>query len=477
MKENNIRNNLKKGVLWNAVLAFGKQGLNFIATISLARLLTPNDYGLIGMMAIFIAVSETIIDAGLGGALIKKKDAQKIDYSTLSTYNFAVSCLLYCAIFFIAPLTAEFYETPALTNLLRIYALTLLIDALAIVPKVTLLRNFKFKTLSLITVSSGFIGLSVAIVMALMGCGVYSLIAQYLVSSLVSVILTTIHTKYIFTFGFSYSSFKEMFVFGVNTSLANVIRNFSENLFTNAIAKVAPLTTTGYYNQSYKIQDVLSSILKRIVEGGLFPVLSREEDKDIVRISFKVSYFTYAFLSFCYFLLIINAHYIILILLGEKWIDMEQYLKLLLLVGLMQNFTALSRNLLKSLAKTFDILLVESVNLLFVFIALLILPLNVPHLLGLVLLYSLVRYMGYVIVISLKEHIISIGEYLRRIIRSVYIPVFSVLAAYAVNMLCSNIFILNGSYILVFILLCSVLKPQFYTEMRKMAISKLNHKR
>ena len=122
------------GSLWNVVLAASKVGLQFLSTIILAHLLTPDDYGLMGMMAIFIAISETLMDAGLGGALIKKKNATQIDYGTLFSFNLSMAIILYLAIFFAASYVSEFYMRPLLTDLMRLYGIVIIIEAFSLVP-------------------------------------------------------------------------------------------------------------------------------------------------------------------------------------------------------------------------------------------------------------------------------------------------------------------------------------------------------
>lgn len=460
-------NKVKNGILWNSFLAFGRQGLNLIASIILARLLNPSDYGLIGMIAIFIGVSEGLVDAGLGGALIKKKEVKNIDYSTLSTYNIVISILIYSIIFLIAPLIANIYNHKILTTLLRIYSLTILIDAIAIVPKIKLTREFNFKVLSLSTVFSGLIGLCTAIIMAINGYGVYSLIAQYIVSSLICSTLLVMYSKTFPKIGFQLSSFKELFSFVVNTTLANVLNSFTENLFTNIIAKTSSLTVTGYYNQSYKIQNVLSSIQQRIVDGALFPIISREEDKDIVRISLKLNMYSCYALSFIYYILVINADIIVKILLGEKWLGATIYLQLLLIMGLLQNITLLNRNLLKSLAKTLDILLIECISLLFVGTCLVIIPLNTKIVLALVILYSIVRLSISMIVICKKEKITNIWKFLKGLTKEILPSTISFIIATCIFNCKVNLLVVNICFCFLTILLSEVQKPLCYVNIKR----------
>lgn len=401
---NDIRTTFFLGVFWNALLAVGRQGLNFLATIILARLLLPEDYGLIGMMAVIISVSESLIDAGLAGALIKKRNVCKKDYSTLSLYNICFSFVLYIIIFISAPYISLFYHTPILSNLLRIYALIVVIESFSIVPKTILIRNLEFKKYSLVTLISGSMGLATAIVMAVYEMGVYSLICQYIVSSVVLTVLLYCLTRYKLSFSFSKKSFNEMFGFGFNTTMANVLKGGSENIFINVIAKISSLTITGFFNQSYKLQSVITSISNTIIDGALFPLLSKEDDNTIINHSMKISSFSFTLMSAFVFLLFINADIVVYLVLGEKWMDTTPYLKILLCWGLIQMGTSLNRNLLKSLAYTSSILRFEIISTLICFIMLLLVlfGFGVNYLLFALLMYSLIRFVFSLIELKLK---------------------------------------------------------------------------
>lgn len=350
--------NVKNVFLWGTLSAIGRQGINFIATILLARLLLPSDYGIMGMMAVVISVSEIIIDAGLGGAIVKKEIVTPIDLATLTTYNVLVSLLLYIIIYFLAPLFADFYDVEALVLLLRIYALTIIVESFSIVPKVLVLRNLMLKQYALTNLVSGILGLVVAIILALWGWGTYSLVNQYLVSAVVFGILIYKFSGYRITIGFSYCSFKDLFAFGVNTTFANILRNISENIYNNIVAKIAFLNIAGYYSQSYKLQGVINSVQNTIIDSVLFPVLCKEKHSLFERARNLNNIVAFLFTNLC-FLLMLNSKEIIVILLGDKWLGMELFLKPLFLIGIIQVFTSLYRNTLKSLGRTFDILKIE----------------------------------------------------------------------------------------------------------------------
>ena len=344
--------------LWGTLSAISRLGINFVATIVLSRLLLPSDYGIIGMMAIVISVSEIIIDAGLGGAIVKKKTVKSIDLATLTTYNIVVSLLLYVAIYFLAPLLADLYNVEALIFLLRIYALTIVIESFSIVPKVLVLKNLMLKQYALTNLISGVLGLVVAIILAFCGLGVYSLIYQYIISAMIYGVLIYKFSGYRISIGFSCCSFKELFIFGVNTTSANILRSISENIYNNIVAKVASLNIAGYYSQSYKLQGVVGSVQNSIIDSVLFPILCKEKGSLFERARNLNNIVTFIFTNLC-FLLMLNSKEIIIILLGDNWVGMDLFLKPLFLVGIIQAFTSLYRNTLKSLGKTFDIFKVE----------------------------------------------------------------------------------------------------------------------
>ena len=364
----NIRNNIATSAVWSTVMAFSRVGLQFLSTVVLAHLLSPDDFGLIGMMAIFIAISETVMDAGLGGALIRKKNATAIDYGTLFTYNTIMSLTLYLTVFLIAPYVAEFYEKPILTTLMRLYGCVLVIDALAIVPKVRMVKSLKIKQYAIINLVAGTSGLLSAIIMARNGLGVYSLIYQSIIGSAVYSILLLVASRYRLRFCFSVQSFRELFGFGFNTTSANLIKSFAENIFTNVVAKIAPLSVTGYYNQSFKLQNVVASVQTTVIDNALFPVLSKEEDKKIIDVSLHINYLAAYVVVIIHLLLIYNSHLIVKLMMGEEWIEMVPYLKLLLIGGVFQSFTAFNRNIFKTLAETRIMAFCEIISLSFLVI-------------------------------------------------------------------------------------------------------------
>lgn len=357
---------IRRGIFWNSLNSFARYGITFLGTIILARILSPEDYGLIGILTVFISVAEVLIDAGLGGAVIKKNNATAMDYSTLTVYNLCASIVIYVIFYAIAPYVSSFYDRPVLEHLLRLYSIVILINSFTIVPRVQLIKQLRFKALSLISLISGIGGLTTAIVMASLKFGTFSLIGQYICNALITTILVWIVSRYKIKFQFSYASFKEQFAFGMNTTLANSLKAISENVYANVIGKTSTIYQTGYYAQSSRLSVVPTNFLFNLIDNTFFPIFSQETDKN--EFSTKLGRLNQK--TCCITVLMFGAaipvsHELIKILLGEQWMEAEHTLEILLAGSMFMSISFIGRNILKCLAKTFLILKVEIYMLLF----------------------------------------------------------------------------------------------------------------
>ena len=201
------------GMIWSAVQKFGNMGISFVSNIVLARMLTPEDYGCIGMLAIFIVVSNTFVDGGFGSALIQKKDPTQEDYSTIFWWNIFISSVLYGVLYLSAPFIAEFYHMELLSSILRVQGIVLIINSLNIIQTNQLRKQLKFKRLANVTIIAHIIAAVSAIILAWKGWGVWALVAQQIIASSVISILLWILNKWMPDFSFSKESFKKMFIF------------------------------------------------------------------------------------------------------------------------------------------------------------------------------------------------------------------------------------------------------------------------
>ena len=189
MKEDSLKSQATKGMFWNAIEKLSVQAGRFIIGIILARILLPEDFGLIGMLAIFIAISQTFIESGLGSGLIQKQNRSNIDYSTVFVFNFIVSTLFYIILFFAAPFIADFYNAPALVLLTRVLTISLILNSLIIVQRTILTIELDFKSIAKVNVVSVFISGALGIYFAYDGYGVWALVIQTLSRISVTVIM------------------------------------------------------------------------------------------------------------------------------------------------------------------------------------------------------------------------------------------------------------------------------------------------
>lgn len=352
-----------KHYLWALVESGSTIITQFIALIILSKILTPSDYGIIGMMSIFIGISNVLIDSGLGGALIKKREIDNKDLSTLFTFNTSVSTILYILLFSISSQIADFYHTPELVLCLKVYSLFIIISSLGIVQITILNKHLKFKTLAVINVISCIFSLIFAICAAYNGLQYWSLIIQQL--TYISVRTTSLYivNKYIPRFGFDLSRFKEQFKFGGYILGSNVIHQIYSNIISSIIPKISTVEQNGYYVQASKIQNVPVNIIMFLSDRVVFPVLSKsEDDQDLIKKARKM-FLLITFSTFSIFLiLILISKFIVILLLGEKWLVSADYLQILLLAGFGLTYQYLCRNLLKSLAYTSAIFKLELIK-------------------------------------------------------------------------------------------------------------------
>ena len=213
----------KSAYLWGLIGKFGPQALYLITTMILARFLTAEDFGMIGVLSIIFIVATVLLDSGLGGSLIKEKEISAIDLSSITCFNVAVSSLIYISLYFSAGWIEGVYETPGLGNVVKVLGLVFPITAFGIVPKSLLQRNIKFKTICwnyMLGVATGCIS---SIIIAVKSGGVYALVAYQLVTNLVNVLANIFCSQYFPRFGFSMESLKRLLPFGVFTSVISII--------------------------------------------------------------------------------------------------------------------------------------------------------------------------------------------------------------------------------------------------------------
>ena len=363
---------IRRGLIWNSVSNVSRYGLTFVGTMVLARLLSPADFGLIGIISVFIAVAEVLTDSGLGGAIIKKIGATETDFRTLTTYNIAASVILYLLYYALAPCVSDWYGELRLTNMIRIYSVVILIHSFAIAPKVLMTKQLRFKALSLINLASGVLGLAAGVLLAVLGYGVYSLIGQYIVHSLAYSALTMAVSRYRIRLGFSRASFVEQFEFGMNSTAANILNSISGNILGNFISKTSGIILNGYYTQSNRLLHAPQNFILNLIDSTLFPVLSQIGDRKAFseRIR-KINGKTRLIIVILFGAGFTCCKELIYVLLGEKWMEAEWTFRILFVAAAFICLGNVERNVLKCLGYTRTILICEVLFFLSILVSLL----------------------------------------------------------------------------------------------------------
>lgn len=335
-----MQENLKKktvsGMIWSALQRFGTMGISFVSNIVLARLLTPDDYGCIGMLAIFITVSNTFVDGGFGSALIQKKEPTQKDYSTIFWLNLFISVVIYGILYISAPAVSRFYDIPLLSSVLRVQGIVLIINALNIVQTNQLRKSINFKRLAVIYIASQIVGAVCAIVLAYMGWGVWALVAQQIIASSITSVILWVMNRWLPQLCFSFDSFKQLFSFGGFILASNLINTFCNNVQGLLIGKFFNPAILGYYTQAYKLEDVASHSISSVVEQVAYPVFSKvQSDNDglknvIYRLILSIAYVTFPMML----ILVLIAEPLIGLLYGEKWLPSVPYFQIICIGGI-----------------------------------------------------------------------------------------------------------------------------------------------
>ena len=275
-----LKDETRKGVFWSAVQRFSMQGGQFVIGIILANFLTPSDFGTIGMLSIFIAISSVFIDGGFTSALTRKPDLNHADLCTVFFFNIIISFFSYCILFLIAPLVAKFYNMPELCLVLRVFGISLIINSLSAVQATLLTIKLDFKTQTKISIISLSISSLIAITLACQDFSYWSLVVQAIVSSLLSTLLYWYYSPWRPTLIFSKRSFKDMFGFGSKLLIQGLIDNIYTNIYPLIIGKAFSASTLGNYNRADSYARFPSNSLTGVMQRVTYPVLCRMQDNE-----------------------------------------------------------------------------------------------------------------------------------------------------------------------------------------------------
>ena len=345
----NLKSQTIKGVFWSFIEKFGSQLILLISQIVLARLLEPKDFGLLGMLAIFIAVSQAFIDSGFDNALIQKKEVNQTDYSTVFYFNITIGIVLYLILFFAAPLIADFFHQPLLVDLTRVVCIVLAVNSFGLIQFVKFKIEMNFKAIAQVVVIANLLSAFVGIAMALMGFGVWALAGQIIGIYFFRTVLFWIKSSWRPSFIFSFQSFKQLFSFGSKLLLSGIINQVFQNIYLMVIGRIFSASLLGFYTQAKKLQEVPVTTLAQVVGNVTFPAFSKIQDDNIkLREGFRKLIKLMVFINFPLMLgLAVVAEPLLVLILGEKWLPSVPYFQLLCIAGMIYTLHASNLNILK----------------------------------------------------------------------------------------------------------------------------------
>lgn len=338
-----------KGTLWSVVERFSVQGISFLVMIIMARILTPDDYGLVGMLTVFIAVSQSLVDSGFSQALIRKQDRTELDNSTVFYFNIGVGIILYLLLFFCAPLIARFYKEPILIPLTRLISLSILINSFVVVQRALLTIKIDFKTQAKASVSASIASGIVGISMAYMGFGVWAIVWYQLTNLAINVGLLWAFSKWRPKWLYSWHSFRKLFGFGSKLALSGIINTIYDNVYLIVIGKFFSATDLGYYTRAYQFASFPSSNVSGIVQRVTFPILCTiQNDDNRLRYVYRRFLRLSAFIVFPLMIgLAAVAYPLVLLVLTKKWEFSALLLQIICLSMMWYPIHAINLNLLQ----------------------------------------------------------------------------------------------------------------------------------
>lgn len=354
MSQKNLKQKAVSGMIWTALQRYSTMLIQFISGIILARLLTPYDYGCIGMLMIFMLLAESFIDGGFGSALIQKKQPTQTDYSTIFFWNMSLSVILYAVLFLSAPAIARFYGIPLLSDVLRVQGMILFIYAFNIVQRNQLQKKMNFKVLSIVTILTSVTALTATIIMAYHGFGVWALVTQYMLTAFIPALVFWFYVRWRPQFTFSWQSFRELFSFGFYMFLTNLLNQFGHQIQGLLIGRFYNAATMGYYSKANATERLASTCISKVMSQVTYPLYAEMQDDKVAlgnaikKITLTLSYITFPLM----FILLLCAKPLFILLYSERWADSVPYFQVLCVAGLAYSLQSVNYQSVAAIGKS-----------------------------------------------------------------------------------------------------------------------------
>lgn len=344
-----LKEKVAGGVAWSIAEKVGSMLLQMVVSIVVARLLVPEDFGVMAILTFFTALALVMVDSGFSQTLIRKESPTQQDYHSVFAFNIAVSVVLYVVLVAVAPAVARYYELPVIADIAPVLFLLLPINALCVIQNTIFTREFRFRLLSQATFTASFVAGVVAVAMALAGCGVWSLVGQRVATLAVKTLILWVRSDWRPSLHFTMKPVREMAPFSFRLLTTDLISSIYNNISQMFIGKIYSADTLGYFNQAQKFKDLPLTSAMQSVQSVTYPALSQIGDQ---REKFAESYrqvlMVVAFMLMPVMVGIVAvAEDLFALLLGEKWMPTVPYLQILCLMGLFQPLAMIAYNILK----------------------------------------------------------------------------------------------------------------------------------
>lgn len=350
----NIKVKTIMNLFWRFAERCGAQGVALVVSILLARLLAPEDYGSIALITVIITILNVFVDSGLGNALIQKKDADDLDFSTVFYFNVFFCLILYIMTYFLAPFMAKFYQDASLTTVLRVLSLTIVISGLKNVQQAYVSKTLMFKKFFFSTIGGTIIAAIVGVALAFYGFGIWALVAQQLVNTTIDTIILWFIVRWRPKKLFSFNRLKSLYSYGWKLLVSSLINTAYDNIRQLLIGKIYSPTDLAYYNRGKQFPNMIGTNINSSIDSVLFPVMANEGDnavrmKAMTRRSIKIS--SYIMWPMMMGLASI-ATPLVSLLLKDKWLMSVPYLQIFCLVYAFQPIHTANLNAIKALGRS-----------------------------------------------------------------------------------------------------------------------------
>jgi O-antigen/teichoic acid export membrane protein len=349
-----VRGRVAAGLLWRFAERCGAQGVSIVVSIILARLLAPGDYGSIALITVITSILNVFVDSGLGSALIQRKDADDIDFSTVFYMNMCFCLAIYAATFFAAPYIAGFYEDMELTAVIRVLSLTIVLSGLKNVQQAYVSKKLMFKRFFYATLGGTLFSAVVGVMMAFYGFGVWALVAQNLVNSFIDTIILWFTVKWRPKRAFSFERLKSLYSYGWKLLVSALINTVYDNIRQLIIGKVYSSSDLAYYNRGRQFPNVIGTNINSSIDSVLLPAMSGEQDnrghvKAMTRRAIKTS----SYIMWPMMLgLAVVAEPLTRLLLTDKWLPSVPYLRIFCIIYAFQPIHTANLNAVKAVGRS-----------------------------------------------------------------------------------------------------------------------------